>query len=715
MNKKFIVSRFILAPLLGITLLGALCIGREAQAQGVLTWTATHSTTWDTSTANWSGSTYSDGDSVLFGDPVPSGGTVTVTGGGVNPSEVQVLNNSGIYTIAGGAIEGSGELLKENNGTLVLGSSNSYSGGTVISGGEVTVEDGDSSLGNSTGGLTLDGGTLSVQNTALVSSRNLTVTSNNGTIDTGGFNSSTSGSVSGTGTLTKAGAGDFTLNGAIGSSSQNVGLSVAQGSLTIGEQGSQFVTTSTTPGNFAGDLNLEAGVALEVASNPASMSPVLINGGGTVHILGSGASIIADGGLEIDNNIALNSQSLSGQFSMNFDEQITGQLTISGTISGSSDVNFVSAGRFNSPLFLLNAPATYTGVTNLEFTTGAVLRLGINNALPAGTQLSFAQNSGALDLSGYNQTISSLSDQGNDNGITNTAAVTSTLTVNQNTDTTFLSTIGTPSFGSANLNPLGPDLDNINVIKSGSGALRLTGNETYSGSTAVTGGTLIVNGGISGSLGGITNTSGVSVTSGATLAGGGLVAVAPGGQVLIGTGATISPGDNMSGDSPTGLLTISDPSGTPASGGTFDLESGGNLFISLQAFETGGSQDPGNNGAVADSQLAVAGNITLSGSLTGTLLSGFTANPGDLFFIILNQGTNPVQGTFAGNPSTVTFIGGGQTVTFDVGYNGNSTNNTFIGGNDVVLMVAIPEPGGSALCLVSLSFLVICRHRRRRC
>jgi autotransporter-associated beta strand protein len=260
-------------------------------------------------------------------------------------------------------------------------------------------------------------------------------------------------------------------------------------------------------------------------------------------------------------------------------------------------------------------------------------------------------------------------------------------------------------------------LNNINFVKKGAGTLWLTGNETYSGSTTVSGGTLVVNGGISGSYGGIQNTSGVCVTSGATLAGDGLVSVAQGGQVGIGGGAMIAPGDPAQ-DPPTGVLTISDPSGSPAAGGTFDLRSTGTLFISLDAYEAGGSQDAGNSGGGWDSQLVVSGNISLSGTLAGTLLNGFTANPGDLFFIIVNQGGNAVNGTFAGNPSTITLTGAGGTVTFNVGYTGDSSASppSFTGGNDVVLEVTqtIPEPGSSGICLLALGLLIIRESRRRR-
>ena len=406
---------------------------------------------------------------------------------------------------------------------------------------------------------------------------------------------------------TTVSGGTLTINGALGSTSQSISISVLTGaSLAITEPGDEYVTTSTAPGDFTGDLNIGAGVALEVAGGASVSTPVLINGGGTVNIQGSNSSIAANGALEIDNNIVLNSRGLPQPFSTSFTASLSSLLAIGGIVSGNSDVSFVSAGNNTSPLFLLNTAATYTGNTDLDYAFGGVLRLGAENALPITTQLAFADHAGALDLNGFDQTISALSDQGYDNGITNTGLSTSTLTVGQDIDTTFAGTIGDPTVTGSNLIPQGGVFTNINFVKKGTGSLRLTGNETYTGYTTVSAGTLVVNGGINGSFGGVTNTSGVSVTTGATLAGQGLISVAQGGQVVIGNGAAISPGDTFSGDSPTGVLTVTDPSGSPSANGTFDLESGGTLFISLQAFEPGGSQDPGNNAASADSQLVVA-------------------------------------------------------------------------------------------------------------
>ena len=679
---------------LAIALAGFLCHAGQPWARGAtLAWTpSAGNSVWDTTTANWSGDAtyYADGDIVVFGDAGLSGSSIVIssTSGEVNPGEIDVMNDFGTYDISGDPIAGGCELVKSGSGTLILSSSNSYSGGTII-----------------------DGGTL--------------------VIDTDGANSTTTGFIAGQGTLVKTGSGNFTIGGAVGNSSTSTCISIQQGSLTLTNVGTQYITMPTTAGNFSGDLIIGAREMLDIEGNSDFSQPVQISGSGTVYIAASGASILVggpdqftSGAVEIDNNIVMNSQSQGQPFSTTFGTStssqgatLSSQLVLNGVLSGNSNVTFTSD-KFDAPYIFLNAPALYTGTTFLNFGYDGVLQIGASNAFPVTTQLIFGTYSGAVDLNGFNQEVSGLTDNGNqgsDNGITNTGTTTSILTVNQAGNSTFAGNIGTPdqSGPGTNIIARGPDLNNISFVKDGAGSLRLTGNETYTGSTTGTGGTLVVDGAI-------TQTSRVDIWSGATLGGVGSITVAPGGQVVIHKGGTMAPEDDFR-QNPTGEFFISDTSGTPSSAGTFDLEEGGTLFISLQAFEAGGSQDPSNNAGGWDSQLAVAGNISLSGSLAGTLLSGFTANVGDLFFIILNQGGNPVHGTFEGNPSTVTFSGAGQTVTFDISYTGDANANppTFTGstGNDVVLEVeatSVPEPVSGAICLAGLGLLMVRGSLRRR-
>jgi len=699
------------------------------------TWTGSTNSNWDSSTSNWTNGTYSDGNYVTFGTPPVSGSNVAIAAGGVNPGHVAVTNNTGTYTFSGGSIGGGGFLTKTGSGTLVLSASNSYSGGTVLEGGIVAVNN-DDSLGAPGAEVVFGGGELQTNGAGIVSAREFALDSGGGSFNSNGFNSSTSGSLLGSGTFTKIGSGDLTISGPVGATNgQNPILSVLGGTLTLSQGAFQYFTVPITAGAFSGGLVLDGATRAEIAGSANAGVPAWINGGGAISIAGNNAgiddaapNIQSAGYLRIDNNFLLNTGSASQPFAASIGTTtgtFGGQLTLDGTISGASAVNFIGPST-DRDVILLNAPSTYTGATNLNDGETDVVRLGVNNALPTTTQLAFGASNGtggSLDLDGYNQTLAGLTaNNGTVGGIVNTGATTSVLTISQSTSSSYYGTIGTPAnshlYGpGTNLNPSGPNLNNISLVKQGTGSLVLGGSNTYSGSTQVNGGTLIVDGEISGS-------SVVTVGSSGTLAGVGEVYVANGGQIVVNSGGTLSPGDNDSAStyySPTGSYGVQDSSTTSAAysaNGTLDLKVGGAFAFTLGATSAGGSQAANNINNGLDTQFFVQGSISLAGNLAGTLQSGFTANPGDLFFIIIeqdpngNEGALAINGAFAGNPGTISLPGPNGTLTFDIGYHGNSTDDTFTGGNDVVLAL-IPEPGSIACCLSGVSLLLVFSRRRR--
>jgi fibronectin-binding autotransporter adhesin len=115
-------------------------------------------------------------------------------------------------------ITGTGGINKADAGTLVLSGSNSYSGGTTLSGGILQVSS-DSNLGAAAGGLTFDGGALRVTGTSFQSTaRGITWGPAGGGFDIAdAANVFTVGqALSGPGGLLKAGAGTLVLTGANG-------------------------------------------------------------------------------------------------------------------------------------------------------------------------------------------------------------------------------------------------------------------------------------------------------------------------------------------------------------------------------------------------------------------------------------------------------------------------------------------------------------------
>ncbi len=149
-------------------------------------------------------------------------------------------DSTGTYT---GTISGGGIVEKTGAGTLTLAPSagNTYSGGTTITQGTLSVA-ADNALGASSGALTLNGGTLQLGSTFnLAASRAVSVTANNGTIDTQGFNSTIAQGITGAGTLTKLGSGTLTLNGA---NSYTGGTQVSAGTVIVGDGSSASAALS---------------------------------------------------------------------------------------------------------------------------------------------------------------------------------------------------------------------------------------------------------------------------------------------------------------------------------------------------------------------------------------------------------------------------------------------------------------------------------------
>ena len=140
-----------------------------------------------------------------------SGGTLTL--GGSATIDVTGLNFARIDS----TLAGTSGLLKTGNGTLNLGTSNSYSGDTTINAGVVEVYK-DQSLGTGGGDIILDGGTLRALGNNFYSTRDITVGDGGGTLDVTRSASTfgsmrLGGTISGSTTLTKTGFGELRLDG----------------------------------------------------------------------------------------------------------------------------------------------------------------------------------------------------------------------------------------------------------------------------------------------------------------------------------------------------------------------------------------------------------------------------------------------------------------------------------------------------------------------
>jgi subtilase-type serine protease len=210
------------------------------------------------------------------------------------------------------------------------------------------------------------------------------------------------------------------------------------------------------------------------------------------------------------------------------------------------------------------------------------------------------------------------------------------------------------------------------------GDLELTSIANYTGPTVVKGAGLHLN--APGSLG----ASPLVLTSGAKLFGDGTTA-----SILAETNTTISPGEGI---------------GTLRTFGDARLESNSHLRFEIDS----------NQGGIGYDQWNLQGTVALIDADL-QLLGAFQIHPADTFFLVLNDGNEPVSGTFTRLNGTVTNLAQGAVFVaaselFEISYTAEEGVGFTGSGNDIAIR-AVPEPSTLTLLLLSLSTLT--RHRKR--
>ena len=275
-----------------------------------------------------SGTLILTGISTYTGGTTITGGTLQLGDGGANGSIVGNVTNNGTFAINrsdtftfGGAISGSGAFQQNGTGTTIFTAANTYTGGTIINAGTLRLGPGGSLA--PTGALTVNaGGTFDLNsfNQTIGSLAGAgSVTLGAGTLTTGSDNTSTtfSGTISGTGGLTKIGAGTLVLTGnnpysgatAVNGGRLTVNGAIPNSTLTVdggatlggtGTVGNAIIRNGTlSPGNSIGTLTVNGSLVMSAAASYlVEISPTSAdrtNVGGTATLGGTVQAAFASG------------------------------------------------------------------------------------------------------------------------------------------------------------------------------------------------------------------------------------------------------------------------------------------------------------------------------------------------------------------------------------------------------------------------------------
>ncbi|EAB4133899.1 fibronectin-binding autotransporter adhesin ShdA [Salmonella enterica] len=398
---------------------------------------------------------------IVTGDNNYSGGT-TISGGTLTVDHADSLgsgdiDNSGVLKVGEGELEntlfGSGSLVKTGTGELTLSGDNSYSGGTTITGGTLTADHADS-LGS---GDIANSGVLQVGEGELKNT------------------------LSGSGSLVKTGTGELTLSG---DNDYSGGTTISGGTLTADH------ADSLGTGAIANSGVLQVGEG-ELENTLSGSGSLVKTGSGELTLSGdndySGGTIISDGTLIADNADSLGTGAVANSGVLQ-----VGEGELENTLSGSGSLVKTGTGELT-----LSGDNGYSGGTTI---TGGTLIADNADSLGTGA----VANSGVLQV-GEGELENTLSGSGSlvktgtgeltlsgDNSYSGGTTITDgTLTADH------ADSLGTGAVANSGVLQVGEgELENTlsgsgSLVKTGTGELTLSGDNSYSGTTTITDGTLI--------------------------------------------------------------------------------------------------------------------------------------------------------------------------------------------------------------------------------
>jgi fibronectin-binding autotransporter adhesin len=468
-------------------------------------------------------------DALIWTGPISntSSAAKTFTLGGSNTANNElrgVLANNGVNVLS---------VTKADAGTWVLSGNNTYTGLTTVTAGTLTL----SGNNSGTGGVTLTAGTLNINSATALGATASAFNINGGTID----NTSTSAKTLLNNNPITLG-GNFAYGTSAGTASNN--LNLGTGTVNIG--GSRIITLNGAGAlTFGGVLaNTNAGVmSVTVNRGSGTTATSALNLGG-VSITASGDTIARNFTLTGDGNINVTGviSNGAGTGGGGLIKSGTGILTLTGanTYTGATAINAGVLDAIDRTGLSTSSLLQFRGDGGVFQSSGTFTRAVTSTAGGvnwAGNSGGFAARGGLLDLQLNGGTSNVIWGNGNVNVAgEGKSLIFGSATADNRVDFKNGLNLGNGTVATRTINVIdnpnsSADIARISgaitettagmsLLKTGTGKLELTGNNTYTGGTTVSTGTLLVNN----TSGSGTGSGSLLVSAGATLGGSGEIA-----------------------------------------------------------------------------------------------------------------------------------------------------------------------------------------------
>ncbi|MGZ4973407.1 MAG: beta strand repeat-containing protein, partial [Limisphaerales bacterium] len=333
--------------------------------------------------------TFSGGVTINWGT-VQAGNGGPITGqelgtGSVTDNSTLVFNgnNSAAFNRS---ISGTGAVIQKGSGTLTLTAANTYTGGTTISSGALSVNSlSDAGSPVSTGSITLSGGTLNYTGTVDSTARQFTgIAGTTNTIDVAsGANLEITGRITGSAAwlVNKIDSGTLTISGAADNSF--LGLNVNGGTVILNKTSASNVHAIGNPltVNSGGTVQLSGAGTTQIFNNASA--PVTITSGGVFDANGQSETFNkltlsgnGSGSGALINSAASTTSALTASIVLAGNTTIggAGNITLPSVVSGTGVLTYAGTGTLT-----LSAANTYSGTTVVS---AGLLDGTVNGAIP---------------------------------------------------------------------------------------------------------------------------------------------------------------------------------------------------------------------------------------------------------------------------------------------------------------------------------------------